>query len=141
MNPVVHFEAPYEDRDRMAKFYTEAFGWKPQMLGEEMGSYVVMTTTEMDEKTGFPKTPGQINGGFFKKSENNSSPSVVVAVDDIRAAMKKVESAGGTLLPGQTPGEPDDIPGVGLYVGFIDTEGNRMSMIQPKGPREIKPQA
>jgi len=29
------------------------------------------------------------------------------------------------------PGEPDDIPGVGLYCAFIDTEGNRLSMLQP----------
>lgn len=133
MNPVVHFEMPYEDRDRMAGFYVNAFGWQPQMFGPEMGEYVVMTTSEMDEVTKFPKKPGMINGGFFKKSENNQHPSVVIAVDDIRAAMKKVEEAGGKLLGGQTPGEPDDIPGVGLYAAFVDTEGNRVGIIQPRG--------
>jgi predicted enzyme related to lactoylglutathione lyase len=40
--------------------------------------------------------------------------------------MKNVEEAGGKVL-----GEPLDIPGVGLYVSFIDTEGNRVSMLQP----------
>ena len=34
MNPVVHFEMPYENRERMAKFYGSAFGWQTQMLGE-----------------------------------------------------------------------------------------------------------
>ena len=29
------------------------------------------------------------------------------------------------------PGEPMDIPGIGLYVSFFDTEGNRVGMIQP----------
>ncbi len=139
MNPVVHFEMPYEDKNRMADFYKKAFGWHAQMLGPDMGSYVVMMTTEMDEKTKFPKEPGKINGGFFKKTKETQYPSVVIAVDDIRAGMKKVEKAGGKILGGQKPGEPDDIPGVGLYVGFIDTEGNRVSMIQPASMMEVRP--
>jgi uncharacterized protein len=46
MNPVVHFEMPYDDRERMAKFYQSAFGWQMQMLGEDMGNYVLATDTE-----------------------------------------------------------------------------------------------
>ncbi len=63
MNPVVHFEMPYEDRDRMASFYAKAFGWHTQAMGPEMGNYVVVMTTESD-KNG-PKRPGVINGGVF----------------------------------------------------------------------------
>lgn len=66
MNPVVHFEMPYDNRERMAKFYGSAFGWQTQMLGEDMGNYVLARTTETDEKG--PKTPGAINGGFSRKS-------------------------------------------------------------------------
>ena len=131
MNPVVHFEMPYEDKDRMASFYTKAFGWQPRMMGPEMGGYVVMTTSEMDPQTKYPTKPGRINGGFFKKTKDDQSPSVVIGVSDIRAAMKKIEEAGGKILGGQKPGEPDDIPGIGLYISFIDTEGNRASIIQP----------
>jgi predicted enzyme related to lactoylglutathione lyase len=47
MNPVVHFEMPAEDRKCMADFYTNVFGWKTQMLGPEMGDYVLATTTEV----------------------------------------------------------------------------------------------
>ena len=65
MNPVVHFEMPYDDRERMAKFYQNAFGWQTQMLGEEMGNYVLATTTETDGSR--PTEPGAINGGFFPK--------------------------------------------------------------------------
>ena len=63
MNPVVHFEMPAENRQRMADFYSKTFGWKTQMLGKDMGNYVIATTTESDEKG--PKKPGAINGGFF----------------------------------------------------------------------------
>jgi len=130
MNPVVHFEMPAEDRKRMADFYTNVFGWKTQMLGPEMGNYVLATTTESDEKG--PKKPGAINGGFFPKSDDRPAqyPSVVILVEDIKNHMKKVEKAGGKVL-----GEPSDIPDVGLYVSFLDTEGNRVSMLQP--PRSM----
>jgi uncharacterized protein len=133
MNPVVHFEMPYEDKNRMAEFYTKAFGWRPQMLGPEMGEYVVVATSEMDERTKFPKKPGMINGGFFKKTKDNQYPSVVIAVENIREAMKKVEEAGGKILGGQKAGEPDDIPGIGLYVSIVDSEGNRVGILEPKG--------
>jgi uncharacterized protein len=126
MNPVVHFEMPAENRQRMADFYSKTFGWQTQMLGQDMGNYVVATTTESDEKG--PKKPGAINGGFFTKTPDMPAqyPSVVVAVDDIKESMKKVTQAGGKVL-----GEPMNIPGIGQYVSFFDTEGNRVSMLQP----------
>ena len=49
MNPVVHFEMPYDSRERMAKFYQSAFGWQTQMLGEDMGNYVLATTTKTSD--------------------------------------------------------------------------------------------
>jgi len=126
MNSVVHFEMPYDNRDRMAEFYASAFGWQTQMLGEDMGNYVVATTTETDGSG--PTKPGAINGGFFQKKADWPAqyPSVVIAVDDIGQAVKKVTNAGGKVL-----GEPMDIPGVGRYVSFTDTEGNRVSILQP----------
>jgi uncharacterized protein len=130
MNPVVHFEMPAEDRKRMVDFYSNAFGWQAQILGPEMGGYVVVTTSESDQNG--PVEKGRINGGFFQKTKDSQHPSVVIAVDDIREHMQKVEQAGGKALGGQKPGEPDDIPGVGLYASFIDTEGNRVGMLQPK---------
>lgn len=126
MNPVVHFEMPYDNRIRMAKFYESAFGWKTQMLGEDMGNYVIATTTETGESG--PKKPGAINGGFYQKKTDWPAqyPSVVIAVDNVNESIKKVIDSGGNVL-----GEPMEIPGVGQYVSFIDSEGNRISMLQP----------
>jgi len=127
MDSVVHFEMPYENRDRMKSFYETAFGWQTQTLGPEMGNYVVVTTTETDEKR-MVKTPGAINGGFYEKPKDpiGQHPSVVIAVDDIKAAIRKITAAGGKVL-----GEPMEIPGVGQYASFFDTEGNRVSVLQP----------
>jgi uncharacterized protein len=126
MNPVVHFEMPYENQKRMVDFYSKTFGWKPQIFGPEMGNYVVVDTSERNEKTGFPTQPGRINGGLFSKTQENFVPSIVIGVPDIHEAIKKINAAGGKVL-----GQPVDIPGTGMYISFIDTEGNRASVIQP----------
>ncbi|HEX8994108.1 MAG TPA: VOC family protein [Candidatus Paceibacterota bacterium] len=132
MDPVVHFEMPYEDRDRMVDFYTTVFGWEANKLGAEMGNYVVLMTSETNEQTHLPKEPGRIGGGFFERSEDVRCPLITIAVDDIRKAMKKVQDAGGVIIGGRVEGQPDDIPGVGLYIAFVDTEGNRVSLLQPR---------
>ncbi len=111
----------------MRTFYESAFGWKTEQLEPEMGDYVLVTTTETDTSSR-PKMPGTINGGFYPKKNDWPAqyPSVVIAVDDIKASMKKVADAGGKVL-----GEPMELPRYGLYVSFFDSEGNRVSMMQP----------
>ena len=132
MDPVVHFELPAEDRKRMADFYSKVFGWQTKMFGEEMGNYVTVSTTETGED-GRPKMPGAINGGLYIKQKDmpEQHPSVVIAVEDIGESIKKVTREGGKVL-----GEPVPIPEVGSYVSFIDTEGNRLSILQPVMPRK-----
>jgi predicted enzyme related to lactoylglutathione lyase len=128
MNPVIHFEMPYIDKNRAAEFYSKTFGWAPQMLGPEMGEYVVMQTGPTDEK-GMVQQPGVINGGMYKRPEDPKGqyPSFVIAVPDITSALEKIKQSGGTSVS-----EPMDIPGVGTYATFVDTEGNRLSIMQPK---------
>jgi hypothetical protein len=81
------------------------------------------------------KKPGAINGGFFPKKPDwpDQYPSIVIAVDDIKKAMKKISDAGGKVL-----GEPMEIPGIGQYISITDTEGNRVSMLQPFPRQEAK---
>ncbi len=95
------------------------------MLGEEMGNYVLATTAIADTRKG--SSAGAINGGFFCKKPDwpVQYPSIVIAVEDIQASMKKVAQAGGNVL-----GEQYEIPGIGKYVSFMDTDGNRLSMMQ-----------
>lgn len=127
MNPVVHFEMAAEDKKRMSEFYTKVFGWQTQQLGAEMGEYVLVTTIDSDAN-GRPQKPGGINGGFYQKTDdpNLNHPSVVIGVEDIHESIKKVEQFGGKIL-----GEPMEIAGIGWYVSFFDTEGNRLSILQP----------
>lgn len=124
-NPVVHFEMPYKDAKRVSKFYVSAFGWGMNDAGPDMGHYIVAQTSETDNNR-MVKTPGTINGGFYPKSKTtNPYPSFVVSVDDIKTAVVAVKKAGGKIL-----GKPQTIPGIGLWVVFQDTEGNKVSMLQ-----------
>jgi predicted enzyme related to lactoylglutathione lyase len=56
----------------------------------------------------------------------SNCPSVVNAVDDINEHIKIISEAGGNVL-----GKPVQIPGIGMYVSFKDTEGNVCSILQP----------
>lgn len=127
MNPVVHFELPYQNAARAAAFYRSAFGWQTQELGGDMGHYVVVTTATADARPDAPR--GAINGGLYEKKADWPAqyPSIVIGVEDLERSMQAVRAAGGDVL-----GAPVEIPGIGLYVSFTDTEGNRNSMLQPK---------
>ena len=97
------------------------------ITGEAMGNYVTAETTTTEN--GRPTTAGAINGGFFARDPDRPAqqPSVVIAVGDIEAAMAGVAAAGGHVL-----GEPVSIPGIGEYVSFTDSEGNRVSLLEPR---------
>ena len=128
MSPVVHFEMPAKDKKRAADFYTKAFGWN--MKDMDMGggsSYLMAQTTETSED-GMVKTPGAINGGFFDYADKEgfNIPHLVLSVENLEEAMTAVKANGG-----QVNGEPMDIPGVGKYVSFKDSEGNAVGMLEP----------
>ncbi|QQR55491.1 VOC family protein [Candidatus Peregrinibacteria bacterium] len=126
MDPVVHFEMAYENRQRMSDFYQKTFDWKPIHM-PHMDDYVLVQTGETDDK-GMIQKPGMINGGFYKKPEDPKAqaPSVVIAVENLEESQKKVTENGGIILD-----QPMEIPEVGHYFSFQDTEGNRVGVLQP----------
>lgn len=75
------------------------------------------------------KIPEQLMEDFFKEKNDNSSPqhpSLVIAVDDIHESISDIKEAGGNVL-----NEPVEITGYGMYVSFLDTEGNMVGVMQP----------
>lgn len=128
MDPVVHFEMPAKDKKRVADFYTKAFNWKMQQLGPEMSDYLMAATTETDEK-GMIQTLGAINGGFYQEPQESGTtpPHIVISVTNLEESMKKVEEAGGKLLD-----KPMQIPTIGMFIMILDSEGNRVGLLQPE---------
>ncbi len=57
---------PYEDHKRAAKFYKAAFGWQTQMLGEDMGNYLLATTTERTKRV--PNGPVPSTAAFSRRN-------------------------------------------------------------------------
>ena len=122
MAKVVHFEIPFDNKERAMKFYAQSFGWRltdmPQM------NYVVAQTVDVDDKQ-MPKEPGAINGGLFQRPKEAPSPTIYVDVQSVDEAIEKVQAAGGKVV---TPGTP--IPGMGAYARVSDTEGNVIGLFQ-----------
>ena len=102
-------------------------------------SYTIIKTTPTDD-AGMPSVPGAINGGMFRREGTVTSPVVTVDVDDIDAALEKIEALGGSTV---TPRE--EVGGMGWAAYFRDTEGNVVGLWQnavPGGrpaPRRMPP--
>ena len=124
MDKVVHFEISFDDLERAKNFYGSVFGW--DIMDWEMPGGIVYTgirTVDVDEKTYMPKEPGAINGGFAKRSAETPSPVITINVDSIDEAVKKIEARGGKMV-----GEKGEVPDMGDYAYFKDSEGNVMGL-------------
>lgn len=115
MDKVVHFEIPYDMKDRAFKFYSEIFGWKLMDI-PDMG-YTMVYAAETDDNH-MVVEKGAINGGMFPRNEEARQPMLVIGVQSIDDTIKKVIAAGGRLV---TPKSP--IPN-GSYARVADCEGN-----------------
>jgi len=115
MDKVVHFEIPYDDKDRASKFYSEIFGWK--LLDIPEMEYTLIHAAKTD-KNNMVEEKGAINGGLFHRNDSARQPVVVIGVQSIDETIKKVISAGGKIV---TPKQP--IPN-GSYARVADCEGN-----------------
>jgi hypothetical protein len=123
---VVHFEIPADDASRASTFYTEAFGWN--MMPVPGMDYTMVGTTASNEM-GSPTEPGAINGGMYTRNDQlPKGPVITVDVDDIDAALNKIESLGGkTISPKSPVGE------MGFAAYFQDPEGNVLGLWQAQG--------
>ncbi|HVW42613.1 MAG TPA: VOC family protein [Amycolatopsis sp.] len=118
---IVHFEIPFDNGDRARGFYREAFGWNVMEMPEM--SYTMASTGPTTEQ-GMPSEPGFINGGMFNRSETApKGPVLTIDVASIDEALGKIEQLGGQKLVGRT-----EIPNMGFYAYFTDTEGNTLGL-------------
>jgi predicted enzyme related to lactoylglutathione lyase len=119
---VVHFEIPFDDGDRARAFYQDAFGWNITPI-PDMG-YTLVSTGPTGEQ-GPPLEPGFINGGMLERSDLFLGPILTVDVEDIDAALAKVEELGGkTVQPRQ------EVAQMGFSAYFTDPEGNLTGLWQ-----------
>jgi predicted enzyme related to lactoylglutathione lyase len=108
------------DPERATKFYAELFGWKVTRSNGPQEYWLA--------KTGADSERG-INGAFIERTSEIDAVVNTIAVDDLRASLKKVRDCGGTVVSEMT------IEMVGRFAYCRDTEGNLFGMLEPAAGR------
>lgn len=121
---VVHFEIPFDDRERAHKFYADAFGWN---FDDYDNLHYTIVQTGPTDAEGMPAERGYIGGGMMKRDSPADRPMVTIGVDDIDEALERIEELGGMKVLGR-----QDVGDMGYAAYFRDVEGNMMGLWQAK---------
>jgi hypothetical protein len=105
-NQIDYVEFAAQDLAAFKKFYGEAFGWTFQDWGPD---YVSFEGAGID---------GGVRGGETPRA---GSTTVILYADDLEAAERRVEKAGGVI------GARHEFPG-GRRFHFADTTGNELAV-------------
>ena len=126
--PLVVFEIEAEDIARARSFYSEVFRWSfvdsavaqgalEAELGGDHGT-MIRVHLRVRDPVAIPSSQieraGRKRGHFF-------------CVRDFVAILKSVVKAGGQLVAG-----PTEVPGLGIRLYILDTEGNEVAILQPE---------
>ncbi|MCC6904384.1 MAG: VOC family protein [Anaerolineae bacterium] len=111
---IVHFDLVAKDRDALAQFYQQLFGW--QYTHHEELKYTML------------RTGGGLDGGIAGLSDQSSGQVFYISTDDIDAALRKVIEHGGTVAHPR-----EDVPGVGELAYFRDPTGNTVGFWRGEG--------
>lgn len=126
-NPVIHFEIMTKDPDSLSAFFQKAFDWDipgahPGTGANGVPKYLIVRPTGEE----FPAR--NINGGIGQVPEGyDGHVTFYVAVDDVGAALEKIESLGGTRMMG-----PDQVPDGPIIGLFKDPQGHTIGLVQPE---------
>lgn len=125
MPTVEHFELPADDPNRATEFYKAVFNWELEKWSN---------AENPDKDYWFIKTRDQkgnfgISGGLMKRQSADHKVTNYITVNSIDEYSAKITEKGGmTLVP------KSEIPNMGYYSIFLDTEGNMMGLYEGKTP-------
>jgi predicted enzyme related to lactoylglutathione lyase len=88
------------------------------------GEYTIVRTVAVDDKQ-MPTEPGAINGGMMQRTADTPAPVITIGVESIDDALKQVDASGGSTVQPRT-----EIPGMGAFAYFKDSEGNVVGLWQ-----------
>jgi predicted enzyme related to lactoylglutathione lyase len=115
MSKIVHFEIPVDDASRATAFYRDVLGWEVSGFGDQPYWLV---------RAGNESEPGA-DGALIARGGLHRSPVLIAGVDDLDAAVARVEAHGGQVVQPKL-----SIPGVGWSAYFVDPEGNTIGLFQ-----------
>ena len=105
-SPLIHFEVAGKDPKKLQDFFGGLFGW--QINADNPMNYGMVNLNEAVAGGIGPAPEGQPGHAMF-----------YVGVDDVEAALQKVESLGGKRIFG-----PMEVPDGPTIAHFADPEGN-----------------
>jgi len=112
-NKVVHFEMAGGDGKKLQEFYSSAFGWK------------ISVDNPMNYGMVDPSDAGVAGGVSPAGPEGSPHITVYIEVDDLQAALDKIEKLGG-----KTVNPPMEVPGGPALAHFSDPEGNFIGLVK-----------
>lgn len=114
-HPIVHVEIPATDRQALADFYHNTFGW--ELNHSAQLDYLMFIGN------GGPDGAFVSNSGELWAGASTNSPVVYLGTDDVDGDLAKVTAAGGTVLVPKR-----EIPNTGWMAIFRDPSGNHIGL-------------
>lgn len=123
MPTVRHFDIPIDDLDRSQKFYRDVFGWDMKKVGNPATPQIELWMCETEDSNG---NKG-ITGGLMRRK---SLPTVTnyIGVLSIEEFILKIERSGGKVTVPRS-----EIPNIGFFAMFKDSENNLFGLFEAKG--------
>ena len=123
MPTVEYFQIPADDISRAQDFYKKVFGWEMQKWNNSENSEQEywMFQTKDDEGN-----PG-IGGGLMKRQSPQHTVTNFITVSSIEEYSLKIEQSGGKVIMPKT-----EIPNMGFFAVFLDTENNMCGIFEGK---------
>lgn len=116
-HPIVHFEVYGKDRDGLAQFYGDTFGWQLQPMPE--ANYTLVTIGE----------DGLTGGGISGADDAFTGTIIYMSCPDINAGVDKAVANGAEVVhPVET------IPGMATFAILKDPQGNRFGLVDEVMP-------
>lgn len=127
-HPVIHFEIMTKDPDALGEFYKKVFDWdvSPFEGGGANGAGAAMKYL-IARPYGNDDPERGINGGIGQPPDDyDGHVTFYIHVDDVPAALKKIETLGGTtMMP------PQHLPDMVIAL-FKDPQGHTIGLVNPQ---------
>jgi predicted enzyme related to lactoylglutathione lyase len=122
MPAVYHFDIPIDDANRAQQFYRNVFGWDMKKVENQVDPKVELWMCETEDENG----KKGVTGGMMKR---DTLPTVTnyVLVNSIDQYISKINKSGGRVTVQRT-----EIPNVGFYAMFLDSENNLFGLFEKK---------
>ena len=119
MPKVNFFEIPFDDPERVTKFYSKVFGWEIEKNTSAGFDYYFIHTRDDDDGDD-PLSASSYSWGMIKKREPADHTVIYVDVPSVEEYSKKVDENCGKILVQKT-----EVKDMGYFIYCEDSEQNR----------------